>query len=90
MTHVRITRCPVESSCITAIGYAETASILEVQFRSGAVYRYAPVPLEVHAALMNAISKGAHLNRFIKGRYHEHREPPEPPRNEAGRRPRNS
>ena len=83
MTNPIITRSPVESSCITAVGYAEAASILEVEFQSGAVYRYASVPSDVHAAFMAATSKGAYLNRFIKGRYAEERSPPERRRSAA-------
>ena len=73
---VVIARARVESSCITSVGYTEDAKTLEVEYRSGAVYRYFDVAAEVHVALMATPSKGAYLNRFIKGRYAESRQLP--------------
>ena len=64
-----VARVPVESTCIVSIGYAESAKTLEVEFQSGAVYRYLDVFPEIHVALMAAASKGAYLNRYIKGRH---------------------
>lgn len=69
MNNLVIARAPVESSCIVSIGYAESARTLDVEFQSGAVYRYFDVLPEIHVALMQAASKGAYLNRFIKGRH---------------------
>jgi hypothetical protein len=76
-----IVRAPIESSCIAAVGFAPTARILEIEFRSGAVYRYFGVSAEDHAALINASSEGAHLNAFIRRRYLETRV--RPPRSHA-------
>lgn len=73
MTTPTIPRTSVDSSCLASVGYAASAGILEVEFRSGAVYRYFDVLPEDHAALLAAGSKGAHLNFFIKGRYPEAR-----------------
>jgi hypothetical protein len=67
MNNIAIARAPVESSCIVSIGYAESARTLEVEFQSGAVYRYFEVLPEIHIAIMQAASKGAYLNRYIKG-----------------------
>ena len=69
MNNPVIIRTPVHSSCIASVGYAETAVTLEVEFRSGAVYRYAGVPREVHAAIVAASSKGTCFNKYVKGRY---------------------
>jgi hypothetical protein len=77
MNNIVIARAPVESSCIASVGYADTAKTLEVEFRSGAVYRYFGVPPETHLALMGAASKGAYLNRYIKGRHAETRQQPQ-------------
>ena len=71
MTNAIIPRSPVESSCIAAVGYAEVVSALDVEFSSGAVYRYVGVRQDVYVALMAAPSKGAYLNRYIKSRYPE-------------------
>jgi hypothetical protein len=62
-------RVPVTSSCLASIGYLAEAETLEIEFRSGAVYEYLYVPLEIHRGLLAAESKGAFLNRFIKTRY---------------------
>lgn len=73
MSNVAILRTTVESSWIRSIGYLAPACILEVEFTSGAVYQYVGVLPEIHAELMAAASKGAYLNRSIKGRYPEAR-----------------
>jgi hypothetical protein len=67
--HNTIERRQVKSSCISNVGYCPIDQVLEVEFRSGALYRYLDVPEGVHAALITANSKGAYLNRFIKGRF---------------------
>ena len=73
MSNLVIPRITVESTCIRSVGYSEPAHVLEIEFTSGAVYRYLGVLPEVHGALMTAASKGAYLNRTIKGRYPEAR-----------------
>lgn len=62
-------RTPVTSSNIRAIGYDSDSQILEVEFNSGAVYRYSGVPQWEQEGVMNADSKGQYLNANIKGRY---------------------
>ena len=69
MKNIVIARVPVESSCIASVGYAAAVETLEVEFRSGAVYRYLAVPPDVHLALLQSASKGAYLNRHIKARH---------------------
>jgi hypothetical protein len=69
MNNIVISRAPVESSCIASVGYAEARGILEVEFRSGAIYRYLRVLPEIHIALLESPSKGAYLNRHIKSRH---------------------
>lgn len=64
-----IARTAVESTSIASIGYSADEHVLEVEFRRGAVYRFFMVPGAVFDELMRATSKGAHFNRFIKGRY---------------------
>ena len=43
--------------------------LLQLEFRSRAVYRYFGVPAAVHEALLAAPSKGTYFNRAIRGRY---------------------
>jgi len=60
-------RRPVNSSMMVSVGYDATHSILEIEFRSGHVYRYFAVPRSVFQGLLNAASIGrffhAHIDR---------------------------
>lgn len=62
-------REPVVSESIAAIGYDDDAEALEIEFVSGAVYRYSGVPQDVFEDLREAPSKGAFFNRLIKDAY---------------------
>lgn len=62
-------RQPVDSSSIAAIGYSSTERVLDVEFKYGAVYRYADVPSDVFEAFLAAPSKGAFFNEAIKDTY---------------------
>ena len=62
-------RKSVESSNLAGIGYNRSARVLEIEFRSGAVYRYREVPAEIYEGLLNAESKGGYFIRQIRGRY---------------------
>ena len=59
-------RIPVVSSMIRSVGYDEPASFLEIEFRSGKLYRYDDVPQEVYLELMSASSKGRYFEMHIK------------------------
>jgi hypothetical protein len=58
----------VESSLLAAVAYS-TDTILELQFRSGAIYRYFAVPTLVFQGLLAAESKGAYFNRNIRNHF---------------------
>jgi hypothetical protein len=60
-------RQPVSSSSLASLGYSKESSTLEVEFRSGIVYRYFAVPLSVFTELLQSESKGTFHNRFIRG-----------------------
>lgn len=62
-------RVYVDSSVISAIGYDVESQVLEVEFRSRRVYRYARVPPEAVEELLTAKSMGSYFNRRIKPRY---------------------
>jgi hypothetical protein len=62
-------RQPVESSAISSVGYDPRSSILEVEFRSGAVYDYHGVPTKVYESLMKAPSKGSFVSRKVRDRF---------------------
>lgn len=59
----------VESTTLAAVGYDATGQMLWLEFRSHAVYCYFDVPTAVHHALLEADSKGAYFNRYIRGRF---------------------
>ncbi len=62
-----MTRQPVESSSIAAMGYDRSSSILEIEFKKTRdVYRYYAVPEEEFRALFNADSKGKYFNAHIQ------------------------
>jgi KTSC domain-containing protein len=64
-----LSREPVSSSLIAAIGYDEDCEMLEVEFASGALYRYHGIPAEVFDALYAARSKGKFFNEHIRDAY---------------------
>lgn len=61
-------RIPVQSSLLASIGYSSDAT-LEIEFRSGSIYRYFAVPNAVLAGLIAAESKGAYFNRNIRNHF---------------------
>ena len=61
-------RTAVVSSLLASMGYAIDAT-LELEFRSGAIYRYVAVPHVVFQGLIAAESKGAYFNRHVKNRF---------------------
>lgn len=65
-------REPVQSRLIRSIGYDLPASVLEIEFaRDENVYEYFDVPWSVYSELMEADSKGAFFNEYIKDLYAE-------------------
>ena len=58
-------RTPLSSSLLAAMQYSPQAT-LDLEFRTGAVYRYFTVPRPVAQGLHAAASKGAYFNRYIK------------------------
>jgi hypothetical protein len=59
----------VESTTLAAVAYHDDQRLLELEFRSRAVYQYFGVPAAVHEALLQAPSKGRYFNRAIRGRF---------------------
>lgn len=64
-----IKRIAMESSTIASAGYISERRILEIEFRSGAVYRYKSVPKKTFAAFSKAQSKGRFFGSEIRGKY---------------------
>lgn len=59
----------VESTTLATIAYGEGLELLQLEFRSQAIYRYFGVPVEVYIAFLNAPSKGRYFNQVIRGRF---------------------
>ena len=64
-----VKRTPMESSTIASAGYISGEGILEIEFRSGAVYRYKRVPKKIFIAFAKAQSKGRFFGSEIRGKY---------------------
>lgn len=62
-------RTSIDSSSLASIGYEPRSRTLEVEFRSGRVYRYRGVPRKVYRSLLEADSAGRYLNLEIRGSY---------------------
>lgn len=62
-------RAQVVSSNIISIGYDESASVLEIEFKGGEVYEYFDVPAHVYQELMGAGSRGIYHNAHIRSKY---------------------
>jgi hypothetical protein len=58
----------VDSESLRSIGYDKRAQMLEVEFKTGSVYRYSSVPIEVWSEFLQATSKG----QFFQVRVRDH------------------
>jgi len=65
----RIPRQPVQSTAIANVGYSKRRHILEIEFVSGAVYRYFDVSPSVYHDLMSAESKARFYDSQIRKHY---------------------
>lgn len=59
----------VASTTLATVAYDPAGGILQLEFCSGAVYRYFGVPAEVHDGLLRASSKGRYFNGEIRERF---------------------
>jgi KTSC domain len=59
----------VESTTLAMVAYDDARELLQLEFRSLAIYQYFGVPAAVHTALLRASSKGSYFNRVIRGRF---------------------
>ncbi|MCQ4305924.1 KTSC domain-containing protein [Stutzerimonas frequens] len=66
-------RVVVNSSSLRALGYDPEQQVLEVEFSSGALYRYEAVPPEAVQALLEADSLGRHFNQVFKPQHYRYR-----------------
>ena len=68
-----IKRKPVESSVLATVGYDAGKRVLEIEFHSGAIYRYLEVPEEIHKRLLAAESKGHFFGANIRDKFRSER-----------------
>jgi hypothetical protein len=59
----------VESTTLVTVAYDELRELLQLEFRSLAIYQYFGVPAAVHEGLLRAPSKGSYFNQVIRGRF---------------------
>ena len=69
-------RKPVESSVLASVGYDAGKRVLEIEFHSGAIYRYLEVPEEIHRRLLAAESKGHFFGANIRDKFRSERVKP--------------
>jgi hypothetical protein len=61
----------LKSKAVISAGYDPATLELELEFRSGHLYRYENVPASVYAWLLRIENKGGFVRRMIAGRYAE-------------------
>jgi hypothetical protein len=59
----------LESSVLRAVRYSQQQQLFDLEFRSGAIYRYFQVPLHHYNALLVADSHGQYFNHHILDRF---------------------
>ncbi|SPF47499.1 conserved hypothetical protein [Candidatus Sulfopaludibacter sp. SbA4] len=62
-------RLDLHSTSLRTVAYQDQRALLELEFRSGAVYRYFGVPAESYQALLRSESKGGYFNSHIRNRF---------------------
>ena len=65
----KMERQPVNSSSIASIGYSPRSRTLDVEFRTGAIYRYEQVPSQLAREFLAAESKGRYFARRVRGKF---------------------
>jgi hypothetical protein len=59
----------LESTLLASACYDASQSILDLEFRDGAMYRYFAVPITAFNQLLTADSTGSFFNRHIRNRF---------------------
>jgi KTSC domain-containing protein len=65
----RVNWVQLESALLAAISYDSGRQLLDVEFRSGELYRYFHVPAASYDGLLQADSKGSYFNRRIRNHF---------------------
>jgi hypothetical protein len=59
----------LESTVLRAVRYSEQQQLLDVEFRSGAIYRYFHFPMHQYHSLLSADSHGQYFNQHVLDRF---------------------
>ena len=62
-------RVDLNSTSLQAVTYQDRCAVLDLEFRSGAVYRYFGIPAQTFEELLRAESKGGYFNSHIRNRF---------------------
>lgn len=62
-------RAELSSTSLKGAGYCLQEALLELEFRSGAIYRFGGVPEATYQELLRAESKGVYFNHHIRNRF---------------------
>lgn len=62
-------REPVDSTCLSSVGYDEILDDLEVEFRDGRVYTYHNVSGHQFSRMLSSPSPGWYFNKYIRDNY---------------------
>ena len=62
-------RVELKSTAMNAATYQDQSASLELEFRTGAIYRYLAVPAQTYPELLRAESKGRYFNQHIRNRF---------------------
>ena len=67
VSHIK--RDAVQSTALASVGYSKRLRALEIEFRSGAIYRYLDVPPAIYRDLMIAPSKARYYDENIRRKF---------------------
>jgi hypothetical protein len=62
-------RVNLNSTLLNAATYQDQSALLELEFRSGAIYHYSGVPAQTYQQLLRAQSQGGFFNRHIRNHF---------------------
>jgi hypothetical protein len=68
-----IKRQPLDSTVLASAGYDAKIRVLEIEFHSGAIYRYLEVPGGIFRRLLAAESKGRFFGANIRDKFRSER-----------------
>lgn len=80
-------RVDLQSTSLNAATYQDRSAFLDLEFHSGAIYRYLGVPVQVYQELWQAESQGRYFNQRIRNRFPYTKIDPAPSRTDGNPTP---